>query len=107
MHSDGCIIDIIGDLIELGLDAINSQIFCMGVEKLAEKFKGQITFWGEIDRQNLLPFGSMDEIEASVHLVYDNLYDNGGVIGELEFGLAAKPENVSKAFETWDTYSHQ
>lgn len=28
MHSDGYIIDILPELIELGLDAINSQIFC-------------------------------------------------------------------------------
>lgn len=38
MHSDGYIIDIIPDLIELGLDALNCQIFCMGAENPA-KFK--------------------------------------------------------------------
>ena len=39
MHSDGYIVDIIPDLIELGIDAINSQIFCMGLDTL-EQFKG-------------------------------------------------------------------
>ena len=44
MHSDGYILDIIPDLIDLGLDALNCQIFCMGVDKL-KQFKGKITFW--------------------------------------------------------------
>lgn len=57
-HSDGYIEDIYEDLIEVGMDAINSQLFIMDIENLAEKHKGEVTFWGEIDRQNLLPFGS-------------------------------------------------
>ncbi len=35
MHSDGHTLAILPQLIELGLDAINTQIFCIGVEKLA------------------------------------------------------------------------
>ena len=54
MHSDGHTLAIYPDLLELGLDAINSQPFCMGVEHLAP-YAGRITFWGEIDRQHLLP----------------------------------------------------
>jgi hypothetical protein len=64
MHSDGYILDIIPHLIELGLDALNSQIFCMGVEGL-RPFRGKLTFWGEIDRQHLLPEGpsvSLDRV---------------------------------------------
>ena len=57
-HSDGYIADILPDLIEIGIDAINSQLFCMDIEELARKHKGQITFWGEIDRQGALVFGA-------------------------------------------------
>lgn len=103
-HSDGYIIDIFPDLIELGLDAINSQIFCMGVEKLGKQFCGQITFWGEIDRQYILPRGSSEEIVNAVKLVQDSLYQNGGVIAQCEFGAGSKPENVDLVFQTWDKY---
>lgn len=102
MHSDGYIIDIIGDLIEIGLDAINSQIFCMDLKQLAEIGKGKITFWGEIDRQHLLPHGSKDDIVNAVKEVKKHLYADGGVIGQLEFGPGANPENVATAFETWN-----
>ena len=101
MHSDGYITDIIPDLIELGLDALNSQIFCMGVETLGRQFRGDITFWGEIDRQHLLPYASVDEIAEAVRSVRDSLYDNGGVIAQCEFGPGARPENVYAVFDSW------
>lgn len=101
MHSDGYTLDIIPDLIEMGLDALNTQIFCIGVDKLAP-FKGKITFWGEICRQHLLPYGTVEDIRNSVRQVYDTLWDNGGCVAQCEFGAGAKPENVAAVFETWD-----
>lgn len=104
MHSDGYIIEIIPDLIEIGLDALNSQIFCMGVEELGKKFKQQITFWGEIDRQHILPEGSKKDVIEAVNRIKNNLYANGGVIAQCEFGPGAKPENVYSVFETWNSF---
>lgn len=100
MHSDGYILDIIPELIEIGLDAVNSQIFCMGVENLVQ-FKGKITFWGEIDRQNLLPHGSIEDIQKAVVSVKDNLWDKGGCIAQCEFGPGANPDNVYEVYKTW------
>ena len=102
MHSDGYILDILPDLIDAGLDAVNSQLFCMGLEQL-RPFRGKITFWGEIDRQNLLPRGTVDEVRAAVRQVYDTLWNQGGCIAQLEFGPGAKPENVEAVYETWNT----
>ncbi len=104
MHSDGYILDIYPELIELGVDAVNSQIFCMGLDKLSQ-FKGKITFWGEIDRQNLLPHASTDEIAEAVNDVYTHLYHDGGVIAQAEFGPGAKPENIAAVFEAWNQIS--
>lgn len=103
MHSDGYIIDIIPDLIELGLDALNSQIFCMGLEQLGQKFKGKITFWGEMDRQYKLPKSTTDQIAHAVKSIYENLYQNGGIIAQLEFGPGVKPQNVVATFEAWNS----
>jgi uroporphyrinogen decarboxylase len=101
MHSDGHILAIYPDLIEIGVDAVNSQLFCMGVEALAP-FAGQITFWGEIDRQHLLAHATPEEVEAAVRLVYRTLWRNGGCIAQCEFGAGARPENVRRVFATWD-----
>lgn len=101
MHSDGYILDIYPDLIEIGVDVLNSQIFCMGLEKL-RPYAGKICFWGEVDRQNLLPYGTKEEVAAAVRAVHDALWRNGGCIAELEFGIGAKPENVEAAFAAWE-----
>ena len=101
MHSDGNTLLIYPELIELGLDAFNSQIFCIGVDKLAP-FKGKITFWGEIDRQHLLPHGTLDDIRNAVTSVKETLWDHGGCIAQCEFGPAGNPNNVRQVYETWD-----
>jgi len=100
MHSDGHILAILPHLIELGLDAINAQIFCMGLDRL-RPYRGHITFWGELDRQYLLAFGTLAEVERAVESVKDNLWQSGGCIAQCEFGAGAKPDNVYHAFATW------
>lgn len=100
MHSDGNTLRIIPKLIDLGLDAINSQIFCMGVENLAQ-FKGKITFWGEIDRQHLIPNGTPQQIDEAVQKVYDTLWQDGGCIAQCEFGAGANPDNIYRIYEKW------
>jgi hypothetical protein len=104
LHTDGFIMDVFPDFIEIGIDAINSQIFCMGVKELGERFRGKITFWGEVDRQHLLPNGTQEEIIQAVYEIREELYANGGIIAQCEFGLKAKPENVLAVFETWDSF---
>lgn len=101
MHSDGYILDILPDLAEMGLDAINSQIFCMGIEAL-EPLAGKITFWGEMDRQHLLVKGSTADIYSAVEQVREALWRDGGCIAQCEFGPGANPENVYTVFRAWN-----
>lgn len=103
MHSDGNILLLFPSLIELGLDAINTQIFSIGLENL-EQYKGQITFWGEIDRQHTLVDGSVQDVEKAVRDVRECLWDDGGCIALCQYGLMAKAENVYTVYKTWDTF---
>jgi hypothetical protein len=102
MHTDGNVTDILADLVEIGVDAVNSQLFCMDIEELGRRFAGKITFWGEIDRQHLLAFGTPGDIRAAVERVAGALYREGGVIAQCEFGVGALPENVAAVFEAWN-----
>ncbi|MGQ9651531.1 MAG: uroporphyrinogen decarboxylase family protein [Phycisphaerae bacterium] len=107
-HSDGYIFDIYEDLIEIGVDAVNSQIFCMDIEEIGRRFKGRITFWGEVDRQHLLPYGSVEDVRRAVRRAAAALYGGqGGVIAQCEFGVGAKPENVRAFFEEWSRVSRK
>lgn len=100
-HCDGNIERIYPDLIEIGIDAVNSQLFCMDIEAL-KVYRGKITFWGEIDRQYILAFGTPEEAVQAVRKVYENLWDRGGCIAQCEFALEAKAENVQAVFEEWN-----
>jgi uroporphyrinogen decarboxylase len=102
MHSDGHIEALIPDLIEIGVDALNAQLFCMDIEELGRQYRGKITFWGELDRQQTLPFGTPDDVRESVRRVRAAL-DNGqgGVIAQLEWGKIDPFANVEAAFEAW------
>lgn len=102
-HTDGNTEEIYGDLVEVGMDAINSQLFAMDIEELAEKYKGRVTFWGEMDRQHVMPFGTTGEVQQAVQRVRRALDDGtGGVIAQCEWGKADPRENVETVFETWD-----
>lgn len=101
-HSDGFITPIIDDLIEIGVDALNSQLFCQDIEELGRRFSGRITFWGEIDRQYALPFGTTEEVRAAVKRVRRALdHGHGGVIAQCEWGVRDPAENIAAVFEAW------
>jgi uroporphyrinogen decarboxylase len=101
-HSDGHIADIFGDLVEIGIDAINSQLFAMDVERLAEQFRGRVTFWGEIDRQHVLPFGSREEIRDAVRRVRRALdFGSGGVIAQCTWEPGVPMQNIAAVFGQW------
>jgi hypothetical protein len=103
-HSDGQIEQIYPELIDVGVDAVNSQLFCMDMENIGKKYKGKITFWGEIDRQHILPFGTKGQVADAVERVKDAIWTpEGGVIAQCEFGLKDPVENIETVFETWDS----
>jgi uroporphyrinogen decarboxylase len=101
-HSDGNIESIIPDLVEIGVHALNSQLFCMDIEGVAQRHKGRITFWGELDRQRALPFGTPDDVRAAVRRVRAALDDgSGGVVAQCEWGIRDPYENVAAVFDEW------
>jgi uroporphyrinogen decarboxylase len=102
MHSDGEISEIIPDLVEIGVDALNCQLFCMDIEALAATHGGQLVFWGEIDRQRILPMGGVEDVRAAVRRVRAAFErGDGGVIAQLEWGKDVPRANVEAAFAAW------
>ena len=65
MHSCGYIVDILDDLIEVGLDVIHmDQQENMGLALLGERFGGRLTFYAPVDIQHTMAHGTLDEIRA-------------------------------------------
>ena len=94
--------EVYDDLIEVGVDAVNSQLFCMDMADLEKRAKGKITFWGEIDRQHVLPDPDPQAARDAVRKVAQYLYDpSGGMIAQFEFGPGANPECALAIFDEW------
>lgn len=103
MHSDGFIEPILPDLIEIGIDSINSQIFCMDMEKLAAQYHGKIAFWGELDRQYLQVFGTPDEVRAGVRRLANAFFSHGktGFIAQCYYTPGTPEANKQAEWEEW------
>ena len=66
-HSDGDISPIIPELIEIGVDVLNPiQPACMDPAEIGARYGDKLCFWGTIDEQYTLPFGSPAEVETEV-----------------------------------------
>jgi len=83
LHSCGYIVDILDDLIEIGLDVIQmDQQENMGLELLGGRFGGRITFWCPVDIQAVMPHASPDEIRTYVRKMVKFLgTPEGGLMG--------------------------
>ena len=65
MHSCGKINEVMDDLIEAGLDVVNSQQpRTVGIDEFARRFAGRICFETIVDTQITYPRGTLDEIRA-------------------------------------------
>ena len=108
MHSDGCITEIYPHLVEIGVSAVNSQLFCMDMEKISKIAKGKLTFWGEIDRQHVLPNPDTNKTIEAVNKVAKYLYDpSGGIIAQFEFSPGLYPPNATAVYEQWNKIHRQ
>ncbi len=80
-HCDGAVAPILGEWIEVGLEVFNPvQPNVPGHEPddLKGKFGESMSFWGAIDQQQLLPFGTPGEIEADIKAKIEVLGRGGG-----------------------------
>jgi hypothetical protein len=72
MHSCGKVNDIIGSLIETGLEVINlQQPRALGIEAIGEAFRGRICFESLCDIQHTLPFKTPEEIQEEANLLLE------------------------------------
>ena len=94
-HSCGNVKDIIPDLIEIGLDVLQSvQPEAMNPYELKKEFGKDITFWGGLGSQQLVPFGSPAEIRREVIRLCREMGRDGGYI--LGPAKAMQPETPTE-----------
>ena len=80
-HTDGNIFPIIPELIEIGVDVLNPiQPASMDPAEIKKKFGNNLSFWGSIDEQYTLPFGTPSEVKDEVIKRLKTIGKTGGLI---------------------------
>jgi len=104
-HCCGGVEPLLPELIDLGIDAINPvQVSAKGMgdtKKLKAKYGRHLTFWGGIDTQRILPFGTPDEVRNEVRRRIEDLAPEGGFILGAVHNIRPeiKPENIRALYE--------
>ena len=80
-HTDGVVYPIIPELIEIGIDILNPiQPLAMDPARLKSDFGDRMCFWGSMDIQQTLPFGTPQDVNAEVLLRLKTIGQGGGLI---------------------------
>jgi len=108
-HTCGSAYDLIGDLIDIGVDALNPlQVSArkMDPARLKEEFGNRLAFWGGMDTHRVLPFGSPGEVRKEVRKMIDLMGKGGGYILATVHNIQAEvpPENIVAMFEEAGSY---
>lgn len=82
-HTDGAAEPLIGSLIDCGIDVLNPiQHACPGMDpaELKRKYGHHVIFHGGVDNQQVLPFGTPDDVRREVANLLATLGAGGGFI---------------------------
>jgi len=91
LHSCGNVTEIVGDLIDVGLDILHPiQPEAMDIHHLKREFGRDLTFCGGLGTQELLPRGTPDEVRAEVRRLKETMGKGGGYI--LEPGITIQAD---------------
>ncbi len=105
LHCCGGVRELLPDLIDAGLDAINPvQISCRGMDAAALKrdFGRDLVFWGGgADTQSMLPQGTPSQVADHVRRQIEIWRPGGGFVFQQVHNIMANvpPENVVAMFE--------
>lgn len=99
LHSCGSVAAFMPDFIDVGFDALHPiQVSAkdMDTARLKREFGKNITFWGGVDTQRVLPMGTPEEVRAEVRRRIADLAPGGGyVLGAVHNLQAEVPvENI-------------
>lgn len=110
LHCCGGVRELLDDLIDAGLDAINPvQITCKGMDPkgLKSDFGGRLTFWGGgCDTREMLSQGTPEQIREHVRRLLDIWRPGGGYVFQQVHNIMANvpPANIVAMLDTVVNY---
>ncbi|HHW47009.1 MAG TPA: hypothetical protein GXX14_00115 [Clostridiaceae bacterium] len=106
-HSDGNIMEIISDLIEIGIAALNPiEPYGMDIREIKKKFGKNIALVGNLDVGGNLSRGTPEDVKKEAEALIDDVGRDGGLVLASCHSITSnvKPENFIAMVETAQTY---
>ena len=102
MHSCGRITEFLPDLIDIGLRVLEPVQPCMDLAMIKREYGKDLVFWGGIDTQTVLPFGTPEQVRDLARKTIRTLGAGGGhIIAPSQEIMNDVPiENVKALVET-------
>jgi len=80
-HTDGYNYPILKDFVDIGIHILNPvQPQSMDPSQLKKEFGDELSFWGTIDNQRTMPFGTVEDVINETKLRLKTLAPGGGLI---------------------------
>jgi uroporphyrinogen decarboxylase len=80
-HTDGVVYPIISELIEIGIDVLNPiQPMAMDPVKVKDDYGDRLCFWGSLDIQQTIPFGTTGDVKKEVMTRLKTIGRGGGLL---------------------------
>ena len=80
-HSCGYVIPFIDQLIEIGVDILNPvQPECMSFDEVYDQFGDRLSFWGTLGTQELLPYGTKEDVLKTTVSRLQKCGEQGGLV---------------------------
>lgn len=78
MHACGCVASYIPDWLEIGLDVLHPiQKYAMDEREVAARFGKQLTIFAGLEVQQVIPWGTPEEVRAEVRFLMDTYWRPG------------------------------
>lgn len=104
-HTDGNTLEIIPDLIEIGIDVLNPQLSAMDINELSRVVKNKVCIRTDVDKQHMLRTANRSEMLYYIREICNKLGSSkGGIIGCGEINEDSSLEAVKAMYDGFERF---
>ena len=103
---------LLGDFVDIGVEILNPvQVECPGMDdtaRLKREFGRDLSFWGGINIQETLTFGTPAQVREEIRRRIEDLAPGGGFVLTPRWALRPEvpPENICAVYEAAEEFGN-
>lgn len=105
MHSDGDIRELVDDILDLGVQSLNIQDLVNGIDWMRDNLKGRVCIDVDIDRQQVVRFGTPEEVHELIREEVEKLSaPEGGLMFKADIYPGIPIKNLDALMDALEKY---